>query len=169
MEELKYLEGKNNVLADCFSRLPRMDKSWWGIKNLKWYNKTKEPWSTSNSWYCHSRMGFYTLLQNKRTGLLLTRITTRTRETPLFPQSCNNNDTYIVNCLINLPSLQELPNPLIIINIRNHQLNDPWLQLDPLRYPIKTINNLNIICFKEIINRPDQHWKYASLQCWYNQ
>ena len=41
--------------------------------------------------------------------------------------------------------------------------NDPWLlqtqQLDPLQYPIKTINNHNIIYFREIINHLDQHQK----------
>ena len=88
-------------------------------------------------------------------------IRTGTKETPLFPQKCNNNDTDIIKCLINLLSLQELLNPLTIINIRNHQLNDPWLlqtqQPDPLRYPIKTIDNHNIICLREIINQPDQH------------
>ena len=91
-------------------------------------------------------------------------ITTGTsREAPLFPQAFNNNDTEVIECLINLPSLQELPNPLTIINIQNHQLNNPWLlqtqQLDSLQYPIKIINNHNIICFREVINQPDQHWK----------
>ena len=81
----------------------------------------------------------------------------------MFPQTCNNNDTDVIECLINLPSLHELPNSLIIINIQNHQLNDPWLlqtqQLDPLQYLIKTINNHNIICFRKIFNQPDQHRK----------
>ena len=90
-------------------------------------------------------------------------ITTGTREIPLFPQTYNNNGTDVIKCLINLTFLQELPNPLTIINILNHQLNDPWLiqtqQLDLLQYSIKTINNHNIICFRERINQPDQHWK----------
>ena len=81
----------------------------------------------------------------------------------MFPQTCNNNDTDAIKCLINLPSLQELPNLLTIINIRNHQLNDPWLlqtsQLDLLQYPIKTINNYDIICFRKIIKYPDKNWK----------
>ena len=65
-------------------------------------------------------------------------ITTKSRETPLFPQTCNNNNADIIKCLIKLPSLQELPTPLTNISIRNHQLNDPCLlqtkQFDPLRY-----------------------------------
>ena len=54
-------------------------------------------------------------------------ITTTRKETSLFPQTCNSHDTNDIECLINLPSLQELPNPLTNINTWNHQLNNPWL------------------------------------------
>ena len=162
--ELNCLEGEKNVLADCFSRLPRMDKISMGDKELKMIQQNKG-----------TIVDFKKLTLQHQDELLFTStkpkdwtfdhgITTRTSNEPaIFPQTCNNNDTEIIECLLNLPSLQELPNPLTIINIRNHQLNDPWLlqtqQLDPLRDPINTINNHNIICFREIINQPDQHWK----------
>ena len=37
--ELNYLEGEKNVIADCFSRLPRMDKISVGDKELKMIQK----------------------------------------------------------------------------------------------------------------------------------
>ena len=85
-------------------------------------------------------------------------MTASTKEPSLFPQTCNNHDTDVIECLINLPS-----NPLTIINIQNHELNDLWLldtqQCNPLRYSIKTMNNNNIIYFRKITNQLDQHWK----------
>ena len=39
--ELKYLEGENNVLGDCFSRLPGMNKILMGDKELKLIKQNK--------------------------------------------------------------------------------------------------------------------------------
>ena len=39
--ELKYLEGEKNVLADCFSRLLRIDKISMGDKELKMIQQNK--------------------------------------------------------------------------------------------------------------------------------
>ena len=39
--ELKYLEGEKNVLADCFSGLPRMDKISMGDKEHKTTQQNK--------------------------------------------------------------------------------------------------------------------------------
>ena len=116
--ELKYLEGEKNVLADCFSRLPRMDKISMGDKELKMIQQNKG-----------TMVDFKKLTLPQQDELLFTStkpkdwtfdhgITTRTSKEPMiFPQTCNNNDTEIIECLLNLPSLQELPNPLTIINI----------------------------------------------------
>ena len=38
---LDYLEGDKNVLADCFSRLPRMEKILVGKKELEMIEKEK--------------------------------------------------------------------------------------------------------------------------------
>ena len=125
--ELKYLEGEKNVLADCFSRFPRIDEIWMGNKELKMIQQNKG-----------TMVDFKQLTLPQQDELLFPStkpkdwafdhvITTRTRETTLFPQTCNHNDTDVIKCPINLPSLQELPNPLTIINIWNHHLNDPWL------------------------------------------
>ena len=39
---LDYLEGEKNVLADCFSRLPRMEKISVGKKEIEMNEKKKE-------------------------------------------------------------------------------------------------------------------------------
>ena len=48
---------------------------------------------------------------------------------------------------------QQENNPLTIINIANHQQNDPHLmqlaQQFPMIFPIKIINNINIICYPD--------------------
>ena len=123
--ELKYLEGEKNILADCFSRLPRMDKISMVDTELKMIQQNRG-----------TMVNFKKLTVPQQDELLFTStkskdwgfdhgITAGTRETPLFPQTCNNNDTDVIECIINLTSLQELPNPLTILDIQNHQLNDP--------------------------------------------
>ena len=39
----------------------------------------------------------------------------------LFPDMCENHDCELLQCLLNLPSLQEESNPLTMQNITNHQ------------------------------------------------
>ena len=43
--------------------------------------------------------------------------TAPTKDPPLFPQTYYNHDTDVIECLLNLSSLQELPNPLAVIRL----------------------------------------------------
>ena len=61
---------------------------------------------------------------------------------------------------------QQENNPLTIINIANHQQNDPHLmqlaQQFPMIFPIKIINNINIICYPdEALPIEKNQWRIA--------
>ena len=81
-------------------------------------------------------------------------------------QSVQTNYDYyeMIQCLLNMPSYQQEINLLTMINIANHQQNDhstllykQTSQLYPLLFPIKTINNINIICYREELTIQDNH------------
>jgi len=59
----------------------------------------------------------------------------------------------ILECFLNVPTLQEMQCPITTTMIRNHQHNDPTLQLarldQPLVYPIKSISGQELVCRNE--------------------
>jgi len=140
---LHYIEGKKNVLADCFSRLPIMNSPNAVGNNYKNINNN-----------------------SKRTG---TPIDFNTIEVPkdefiiddeAFISIDEDND--LMECLLNLPPLQEMQNPISMQNIRNHQLQD--IQLiqqhngNPILYPMQTMNGINVITMRSDPQQPTL-WK----------
>ena len=161
--KLDYLEGDKNILADCFSRLPRMDnKITVGKKEIDMNEKQKGTLVDfkllkvpSNE----SRDDELNVIELKTTATSKDwsydkSITTNNRDEPeIFPTMCTNDNHEMIECLLNMPSYQDEDNPLTMINIANHQLNDQQLmqqaQQLPLVFPIKTINNIGIVCKRE--------------------
>ena len=129
----KYIEGKKNVLADCFSWLPIMAKPTVGKKEQQGLGKL---------------IDFVNIKIPKDEDDVFFN------ELPvLLPSICGNDDTDIIECFLNLPALQEMQCPITTTMIRNHQLNDPTLQLvrleQPLLYPIKSISGQELVCRNE--------------------
>jgi transposase InsO family protein len=174
---LHYLEGEKNVLADCFSRLPRMPKISVGDKELNMikekkgdqvdFKLLKVPRQTEDEVYLITTTTAGDWNYNNT-------ITTSNKDEPeLFPTICNNDDCEVIECLLNLPSFQNTDNPLTMINIANHQQNDPWLAqtviVDPIHYPIKIINGITIVCYRNQFNIQDNEWKIFIPQTMINQ
>ena len=137
--ELKYIEGSRNVIADAFSRLPRMDGP--------------------------ASVGDELLNENgKRRGTkvnfhqLKTEIDTTDDE--IFVAIDEDNE--LIEYLLNLPELDQMHNPINMQNIYHHQRNDPnlvqLLQREPQFYRINNISGIDIITFQQDDVNPNQ-WK----------
>ena len=83
-------------------------------------------------------------------------------ELPEIFSLCENTDNETIECLLHLPRLQEMHNPITMTNIHQHQSTDQSLQLkqqtNPIEFPIKTISNMSIICHIKDQQQPSQ-WK----------
>jgi transposase InsO family protein len=169
---LEYLEGEKNVLADCFSRLPRMDnKITVGEKELEMIRKNKGtlvdfkllkvPKMTDDEVYIN-----LTTTETSKDWTYRNKITTNNNEEPeLFPTICTNDNHEMIECLLNMPSYQNEDNPLTMINIANHQLHDQQMMQTalqfPMIFPMKRINNINIVCYRQELPIEDNQWRIA--------
>ena len=64
-----------------------------------------------------------------------------------------DEDNEIIECLLNLPQLEQMQNPINMQNIFNHQCNypelmNPHLQY-PATYPINNVSNIDIITLQD--------------------
>ena len=80
----------------------------------------------------------------------------------LLPTVCQNEDTEVLECFLNLPALHEMPNPVTVVNIQNHQAADSPLQQMQMdnwqQFTIKVINQQNLICYREDPTE-QQNWR----------
>merc|ERR1712025_1222864 len=102
--KIHYIQGKNNVLADCFSRLPLMQKPTVGDKELQGKGKL---------------IDFDKIILPKDEEEIL--------EGETFT---NDNRFYqeLRECLLNLPPIEVMDNPITINQTINHQATDIPLQ-----------------------------------------
>ena len=123
--KLDYLEGEKNVLADCFSRLPRMDnKITVGEKELDMNEKQKGtlvdfkllklPSNESRDDEVYINL---TTTATSKDWSYDRNITTNNRDEPeIFPTMCINENYEMIECLLTMPSYQDEDNPLTMIN-----------------------------------------------------
>lgn len=137
-----YYPGESNVLADCYSRLPRMEKPSEG-KNQ---NKGK-------------KIDFESIVVPQDT-----EDTFATELPPLMNSVCNNADTDVIECFLNLPTPHEMDIPITYRNIQQNQETDQQLielrRRHPQRYPIKQIGDqqIAIVCYRKD-GEPENSWK----------
>lgn len=109
-----YLPGKDNVLGDAFSRLPRM-------------------------------AGF----EGKSAG-------TFTEESLMM-------DWELIDCFLNLPATNDIPNPTNVQWIQQHQFDDIRLnnlaQNNPARFPSKFVNQRPLLCYRKEPHQPEDEWQ----------
>ena len=64
---------------------------------------------------------------------------------------------------MNLPQLTEMPCPMTVNNIQQHQAGDAVLIQTALtqvqHYPIRVINGRNLVCYRANPNSPENNWK----------
>ena len=170
---LDYLEGEKNVLADCFSRLPRMEKTSVGKKEIEMIEKKKGTEINFKTLKVPPKEDdplddevlFVTTTTSKDWNYINEEKYNNKDEPELFPTICTNDNSEMIECLLNLPSYQYNDNPLTMINIANHQQTDLYLmdsmQRDPVHFPVKTINNIPIVCYREQPTMDDNEWRIA--------
>ena len=105
-------EGSRNVIADTFSRLPRMDSP--ASVEDELLNKYEKPRGTE--------INFEKLKPE-----------TDSTDDEIFVN--NNEDNKVIECLLNLPEFEQMENPINMKNVFNHQRNDSELMNLCLRYP----------------------------------
>ena len=165
---LEYVEGDTNMLADCFSRLPRIGKTSVGKKELEIIEEQKETVIDIKSIKVPSKNdedeeNFVTTTTSKDWNYNNEQMYSNKDEPELFPTMCTNDNDKMIECRLNLQSYQYNDNPLTMINIANHQQTDGELmqstQLDPVHFPVKMINNVMIICYREQLTMNDNGWR----------
>ena len=111
---LTHIEEKPNALADTFFRLPRIKNPTVGKKEASGAGKEfdfrtiKVPHDEEDVFFKNNDNDFSELL----------------------PTVCWNKDTEVLDCFLNLSTLQEIQNPVTVLNIQNHQaVNGPLQQM----------------------------------------
>ena len=106
---LDYLEGEKNVLADCFSRLPRMEKISVGKIELEMNKKKKGTEANFNTLKVPSKeeedeVNFVTTTTSKVWNYINEETYNNKDEQEKFPTICTNDINEMIECLLNLPT-----------------------------------------------------------------
>ena len=119
--ELLCIPGKENILADCFLRLPKMEKPSVGIKELQGsgrsidFNKTQLP--KDNKEILEGETFVLAAAQQFCKTIINNHESDFVRNDKSFYQE-------LQECLMNLPPLEEMDNSITTNNIVNHQATD---------------------------------------------
>ena len=152
----RYIEGKNNVLADCFSRLPRMESTAEGKNSKRPTNKGKvinfEKIETTKDEEEDSFLGAcrFKCCREKYT-----------------PDSFSFfvDEPEMFESFLNYPPLQQMQCPVTIQNIQQHQFEDEELnnrrRENPMRFPVREIEGRQVICYRANLDGEPGEWKIA--------
>ena len=151
--QLKFIAGKDNVLADCFSRLPRMAKDTGENSSSKITTRRKR----------NGRIvDFHNLRTPENEGTLIGD------EVFVSDNLCGtylgiDEDNTLMESFLNLPHLTFDSNPLSMNEIHNHQSQSESLQElaanDPNQFPTININGFQIITILGTVPQQPTLWK----------
>ena len=118
---LDYIEGKNNVFADAFLRLPFMDKS------VAFGDNNNQRKGTPINFHTIKVIHDDTLIDDERFFTV--------EEMYVKDERLHQDELYfsveeedeVMDLFLNLPSLTEMQNPINMQEIANHQQQDPEL------------------------------------------
>ena len=146
----RYIEGKNNLLADCFSRLPRMESS-------------AEGKSQPN----RGKIVSFSKIPQEDVDLNLGACRFKCCREKMTADSFSFfvDEPEMFESFLNYPPLQQMACPITMQNIQIHQFEDEGLnwrrQNDPFHFPVKEIDERQIICFRSDPNAEPGDWKIA--------
>ena len=108
---LKYIKGKDNVLIDCFSRLPILRPITGEKGNPKIIKKRERSGMFVDFWQLH-------LPQNDK---MIWEDEVFFNNLPESEQHSNIEDNNeMIECFLNLPSTNEMLNPISVLEIQEH-------------------------------------------------
>ena len=159
----KHIEGKNNVLADCSSRMPRMEAPLEGKevrpgkgKIIAFENILKQIEKDE----LDEAHGYESMFISKND----VDNSNQTESCYMSKIKSNFYDDDIMEMLVNHPALEVMQNPITIRNIQQNQFVDQELnrlhQQDPHRFPTKFVQGRPVICHIPDLTQPQQ-WKIA--------
>lgn len=132
---MHYVAGVSNVLADCFSRLPRMEQPTAGIKELEGKGKLVD----------------------------FSKLEVPKDEEEILDGESFFRDNELADCFLNLPPMAEMYNPITIENIVNHQAKDVKLQhlliTKDREYQHKEFQQFEVICHLPTGSNEQNNWK----------
>ena len=147
----KCIEGKENVLADCFSRLPCMEKTLEEKKSsididLENQQRGKVVPFEELQPLQDSEDTFHVDMATINTHMPCKFSCFRDWELPFVDPL----DKDITESFYNLPVLEEMRNPITIFNIQQHQFEDEALnmrkQANPHQFTVQIIQGKPVIC-----------------------
>ena len=160
----RYCPSKDNVLTDCFSRLPCMSKPTEGKRvdkaKLVAFDQLQVPKFTDE-------------VLHVKTDFIQPPSEDEIKKTMPSRFACCRHDEDAIHdaekfeCFLNHPPLQMMPNPITMLNIQQHQFEDVELnnyRNNPAlswKYPIKYIQERPVICCTINENDPEHLWKIA--------
>ena len=162
----KYLQGKENVIADCFSRLPRMEKP----------SEGKSTVGTRGKLIAFEKLDVRNDPDDEefifKTDVVPPPTEADFNKTFRCQFSCCRNgdfhaglfeDEELLDAFLNHPPLQAMQNPITMAMIQAHQNQDQALRnqaaQNPPRYPILTIDGRLVICYCDNIQFDQNQWK----------
>ena len=165
----RFIEGKQNFLADCFSRLPRMDPPAEG----------KETPDNKGKIINFEKLNTTTGDDDIDLEIGACRFKCCREKFTADSFSFFVDDPEMFECFLNYPPLQQMICPITMQNIQQFQFEDEGLnqrrQTYPDNFPIKLINGRDIICFCANPNLEGE-WKIAiptglinNIIYWYHQ
>ena len=167
----KYLPGKENVIADCFSRLPRMEKP----------SEGKSAVSTRGKLIAFQELNikmdpdddeFFSFEADVQEPLVPPPTEEEFNKTFRCQFSCCRNSDLVDDpevegvlheAFFNHPALNVMQNPITMERIQYYQVRDLPLmqraQLDFEHHPVLVIDGRNIICYRQDPQANPNHWK----------
>lgn len=164
--DFKHVEGKNNVLADCFSRLPRMDPPSEGKnpgpRNFGGHGFGGGRGPRKGTVINFSALPVPDLSDDVDVGHGACRFKCcRDKESHFF--SSFVDDPELFELFLNYPMVGELPNPMEIGRIQEFQFEDQELNLMRQRRPdlhcVQHVSGRPLICYRANANALPGTWR----------
>ena len=151
---LKYIKGKDNVLADCFSRLPILRPITGEKGNARIIKKRERSGKFVDFHALHVPQNEEMILEDE---VFFNNLTEHEQHADI------EDDNEMIECFLNLPSTNEMPNPISLREIKDHQLRDNDLTRlateVPERFPINLVSNTPLITIKGVDKQYPDDWK----------